>query len=228
MELLRRSNKVILGICSAPCAWTQWMLFQSGCWYGDRGKEGKWGMNLPRDLMGDRSYFCVLWVTGWVRGTILSWEGSSLKTWKPLSFLATQRKAFNFFYFHPGDCNLHLQENEGVIFLVPRHLGWFIAALGVVNDNWSSSSFWQQVGPHQGLWVTPRCYCNLSGFPWSSLVFPSSYLPVSCFHFLGRDSEVSRKPLRIAAEGLMHPLILVFGFDHRLKLDCFLSWLGLW
>lgn len=39
------------------------------------------------------------------------------------SFLAAQRKAFSFPYFHLGDCNLHLQENEGVIFLVSRHLG---------------------------------------------------------------------------------------------------------
>ena len=120
------------------------------------------------------------------------------------SILAAQRKAFNFPYFRLGDCNLHLQENEGVIFLVSRHLGWFIAALEVVNGNWGSSSFWRQAGPCQGPWVTLRCYYNLSGFPLRLLVFPSSYLPVSCFHFLGRYSEVSRKPLHIAAEGLMH------------------------
>lgn len=46
MELLR-SNKVILGICLVPCAWVQLMLFQSGGWDGDMGKEGKWGVNLP-------------------------------------------------------------------------------------------------------------------------------------------------------------------------------------
>lgn len=57
------------------------------------------------------------------------------------SFLAARRTTFNFPYFCLGDCNLHLQENEGVIFLVPRHLGWFIAALEVVNGNWGSSSF---------------------------------------------------------------------------------------
>lgn len=120
------------------------------------------------------------------------------------SILAAWWRAFNFPYFHLGDCNLHLQENEGVIFLVSRHLGWFIAALEVVNGNWGSSSFWRQAGPCQRPWVTLRCYYNLSGFLLHSLVFPSSYLPVSCFHFLGRDSEVSRKPLRFAGEGLMH------------------------
>lgn len=132
--------------------------------------------DLPRGQMGGRS--SDLWVTmGWGQGTILSWEGSHhQKTWKPPSFLAVRRKAFNFSYFHPGNHNLHLQENEGVIFLLPRHLGWFIAALGVVNGNQSSSRFWRQAEPHQGPRVTPRCYCNLSGLLWAHWFFH----PVIC------------------------------------------------
>lgn len=39
------------------------MLFQSGGWDEDKGKEGKWGTNLPRDFMGGRFYFCVLQMT---------------------------------------------------------------------------------------------------------------------------------------------------------------------
>lgn len=202
MDLLR-SNKVILGL---PCSMCLDSVNVISVWWsmGAEVRKGS-GAWTCQETLWQAAFTSVS--SGWLWGEARDYFvlGKIItEDLKLPSILAVQRKAFNFPYFHLGDCNLHLQENEGVIFLVSRHLGWFIAALEVVNGNWGSSSFWRQVGPCQGPWVTLRCYYNLSGFLLHSLVFPSSYLPVSCFHFLGRDSEVSRKPLCIAAEGLMH------------------------
>lgn len=149
MELLR-SNKVILEICLVPCAWTQSMLFQSGGWMGTEVRKES-GVRTCQEILWEAAFTSVSsgWLWGEVRdhfvlGKIIT-EDSKLP-----SILAAQRKTFNFPYFRLGDCNLHLQENEGVIFLVSRHLGWFMAALEVVNGNWGSSSFWRQARPCQG------------------------------------------------------------------------------
>lgn len=109
------------------------------------------GVRTCQEILWEAAFTSVSsgWLWGEVRdhfvlGKIIT-EDSQLP-----SILAAQRKAFNFPYFRLGDCNLHLQENEGVIFLVSRHLGWFMAALEVVNGNWGSSSFWRQARPCQG------------------------------------------------------------------------------
>lgn len=87
-------------------------------------RKGRRGMNLLRDFMEGRFYFCVLGGDCGVRSGDHFVPGRiTAEDLKLPSFLAAQRKAFNFPYFHLGDCNLHLQENEGVIFLVSRHLG---------------------------------------------------------------------------------------------------------
>lgn len=100
------------------------MLFQSGGWGGDSNKNGKGAMNLSRGFMEGRFLLlCPLGGCGLRSGDHCVLGRITTEDLKLTSFLAAQRKAFNFPYFRPGDCNLHLQENEGVIFLVSRHLG---------------------------------------------------------------------------------------------------------
>lgn len=99
------------------------MLFQSGSRTGTGGgREVRHGP-AKRLSGGQLLRLCPLSDCGvrlgdhFVLGRIVS------EDLKLPSFLAAQRKAFNFPYFCLGDCNLHLQENEGVIFLVSKHLG---------------------------------------------------------------------------------------------------------
>ena len=100
------------------------MLFQSGSWGGDSNNKGNGAMNLPRGFMKGRFLLlCPLGDCGLRSGDHFVPGRITTEDLKLASFLAAQRKAFNFRYFRPGDCNLHLQENEGVIFLVSRHLG---------------------------------------------------------------------------------------------------------
>lgn len=171
VKKIKRSNSG--NICLVPQTWLTKCYFSLAVSLGTE----VW----PAKRSDGRQIFHVLWVTtGEVRQPFYPGKAHHQRTWKLPSFLAAQRKAFNFSYFYPGNHNLHLQENEGVIFLLPRHLGWFIAALGVVNGSWSSSGFWRQAGPHQG----PGDSQVLLQPVWlamSSLVFPSSYLPGSTF-----------------------------------------------
>lgn len=162
VKKIKRSNSG--NICLVPQTWLTKCYFSLAVSLGTE----VW----PAKRSEGRQIFHVLWVTmGEVRQPFYPGKAHHQRTWKLPSFLAAQRKAFNFSYFYPGNHNLHLQENEGVIFLLSRHLGWFIAALGVVNGGWSSSGFWRQAVPPPGTGVTPRCYCNLSGLLWAHWFF---------------------------------------------------------
>lgn len=216
VKKIKRSNSG--NICLVPQTWLTKCYFSLAVSLGTE----VW----PAKRSDGRQIFHVLWVTtGEVRQPFYPGKPHHQRTWKLPSFLAAQRKAFNFSYFYPGNHNLHLQENEGVIFLLPRHLGWFIAALGVVNGSWSSSGFWRQAGPHQGPGWLPgviatclACY-ELTGF---SIELSARLY----FHFLGRESEVTGNVEALLVEGPMHLMSLVFASDHRLKWECFLPGLG--
>ena len=93
-------------------------------WGGDSDKKAKGSVNVPRGFVKGRFLLlCPLGDCGLRSGGCFVPGRITTEDLKLTQFLAAQRKAFNFPYFRPGDCNLHLQENEGVIFLVSRHLG---------------------------------------------------------------------------------------------------------
>lgn len=93
-------------------------------WGGDSDKKAKGSVNVPRGFVKGRFLLlCPLGDCGLRSGGCFVPGRITTEDLKLTQFLAAQRKAFNFPYFRPGDCNLHLQENEGVTFLVSRHLG---------------------------------------------------------------------------------------------------------
>lgn len=92
-ELLRRSNKAILGTWCLVL-WT-WL---AECYFSLAASVGTevW----PAKRSDGRQIFCVLWVTmGWDQATILSWEGSSPENLKAAFIFSNPEKGIQFFLF---------------------------------------------------------------------------------------------------------------------------------